>query len=347
MRLKTFTAPDIQTAMKMARDTLGDNAIILATDTKSSRSSVTVTAAIEQRDEDSLQSESNFQAINYQENINKDIADNNDAKYNQQIDEIKFELKNILRFHNIPEMFITKMLKRLSDTDIIELIKNKRGSEDIFRISLERLLARNFVFDPLRFTSHDIKIMLIGSSGIGKTLTIAKMATKLAMDNQSLAVITTDTKRAGGIEQLEAFTSILNTELKIAENANELKNIIEKAPPRTRIVIDTAGCSPYDHDEFTELKLFTKIEGIEPVLTLAAGGDCMETVDAVEAFAGLPIRRVLITKTEETKRFGGIISAMVAHGYSFCNVSRSSSLMDSVQPMDSMLLAQILLKYKN
>ncbi len=83
--------------------------------------------------------------------------------------------------------------------------------------------------------------MLIGPPGIGKTLTIARIAAKLTMDKQSLLVITTDNKRAGGIEQLQAFTNILGHPLKVAPSRAALAQYLKSAKKQTHVLIDTAG----------------------------------------------------------------------------------------------------------
>lgn len=338
MRLRTFTASDMPSAMKLVRDALGDNAIILATNAKAGKNQVSVTAAIEEEEEIG----SRQQAVG-----NNSLMPNAYSLMPKEFDDIKFELQNILRFHNLPELFVAKLLKKLSDSDIAEIIEKRRGSEELYRPALEKLLARNFIFDPLRFSTQDMRLMLIGTPGIGKTLTIAKLATKLAMDKQSLAVITTDNSRAGGIEQLQAFTSILGVELQVANSRIELENILKSLPPRTRVLIDTAGCSPYDTHEFEELKTISSIENIEPILVLSAGGDSLEAIDMVEIFATLPIRRILVTRADATKRFGGILAAALAHKLGFCNISRSASIMDSVQPLEPSILGLMLLKYKS
>ena len=310
-------------AMKLVRDELGENAIILSTEGGAGRKLVTVVAAVEEED-----------------------SETRSPKHEAQIADIKFELQNILRFHNLPEVLVAKLLKKISDEDIISVIKNRRGSEELFRPALEKLLARNFVFDPLRFGTQNLRLMLLGTAGIGKTLTIAKLATKLSMDNQSVAVITTDNTRAGGIEQLQAFTNILGLELHIASDKNDLQKILQSLPVRMRVLIDTAGVSPYDEAEFAELKEIAKIPDIEPILVLPAGGDSMETIDIVEVFRELPIKRILVTRADATRRFGGILAAAAAHGLGFCNISRSASITDNIQALEPNLLAQMLLKYK-
>lgn len=345
MRLRTFTAPDMPSAMKLVREEMGENAIILSSETNTSKRLVTVTAAIEEADDDSDTTTN----LSYQRTLvssKKPVMDTDLHRYDD-INNIKFELQNILRFHNIPELFVAKLIQKISNEDFLAVIKNRRGSEELYRPALEKLLARNFVFDHLRFSTQDLRLMLIGTPGIGKTLTIAKLATKLAMDKQSLAVITTDNSRAGGIEQLQAFTSILGLKLYVASGRDELIEILKSLPARMRVLIDTAGCSPYNTQEFEELKSLTSIENIEPILVLPAGGDAMESIDMVEIYSELPIRRILVTRADATRRFGGVLAAATAHGLGFCNISRSSSVTDSVQPLEPSILAQMLLKYKS
>lgn len=339
MRLRTFTAADMPSAMKLVREALGDNAIILATDAKAGNRLVSVTAAVEEeeigkRDEARWMREEKFSRPS-------------SIPPHPSHDDIRFELQNILRFHNLPEILVAKLLQKLNTSDIEEIMRGKRSLEDSIRPSLERLLSRNFVFEPLRFSSVDMRLMLIGTAGIGKTLTIAKLATKLAMDKQSLAVITTDNSRAGGIEQLQAFTSILGVDLQIANDREELESILKSLPARTRVLIDTAGCSPYNNNEFLELKSIATIAGIEPILVLPAGGDSLEAIDMLEVFSELPIKRILATRVDAARRYGGILSAACVHGLSFCNISRTSSVMDSIQSLEPSILAQMLLKYKD
>ena len=114
-----------------------------------------------------------------------------------------------------------------------------------------------------------------------------------------------------------------------------------------RVLIDTAGCTPYDPKEFNELKSIATLEKIEPLLVMPAGGDSLEAIDMLEIFSTLPIRRLLITRTDAARRFGGILAAAAAHGLSLCNISRSASIMDSVQPLEPAILAEMLLRYKN
>lgn len=341
MRLRTFTATDMPAAMKMVRDALGDDAIILSTNAKAGTNHVTVTAAIEE------DAGGRIQDSGFRETSITPPEPRIPIPEPQITNDIKFELQNILRFHNLPEILVAKLLQRLTPADFHEVITRHNGPPDeLYRPATEKLLSRNFVFEPLRFTTHAMHIMLIGTPGIGKTMTVAKLATKLALGKHPLTVITTDTSRAGGIEQLSAFTSILNIELQVAESVKQLEEMTRFIPARTRVLIDTAGCSPYNNKDFAELKGLANIENIEPVLVMPAGGDSLEAIDMLEIFSEIKIRRLLVTRCDAARRFGGIMAAALTHGLSFCNISRSPSITDTLLAMEPGLMAQMLLRFK-
>lgn len=331
MRLRTFTAHDMPAAMQQVREALGEEAIILSTE-KYNGHRVTVTAAIDpdQWTDDSGQKKEEPSSV-----IRHPSTD------------LRFEIQNILRFHNLPEQFTAKMTQKVTTSDLnaahaLHRISGNRDERHLHRLALEKLLAAFFDFKPL--TEGAQRIMLVGTPGAGKTLTIAKMAAKLVMDKQPLTIITTDNKRAGGIEQLEAFTSILGLDLKTATSRQDLAELLKAAHPR--VLIDTAGCNPYEENEMKALAAMASLENIEPVLVMPAGGDSLEAIDGLEMFSALPIRRLFATRTDTARRFGSILSAAAAHQLAFCQVSHSASIIDPLQPADAALLAQLLLRYQ-
>ena len=95
MRLRTFTAPDIPSAMDMVREELGENAIILATDAKAGNKNITVTAAVEETDEEELDDFS-FQPMDYDKSDVASVSESGNAMgvsndVRSQIDDIVFE----------------------------------------------------------------------------------------------------------------------------------------------------------------------------------------------------------------------------------------------------------------
>ena len=334
MRLRTFNAHDMPTAMKLVRDALGDNAIILSTETKQG-SGITLTAAVDMHDEPAKANGKSHTAAPIAPNANH----------------LAFEIQNVLRFHNVPEHFVSKIVHKATDKEFVSLsalhhISANRDEKPLVRLVLEKVLSNYFNYKPLSSGDEPLRVILVGPPGIGKTLTVAKIATKLAMEKRRFAVFTTDNQRAGGVEQLQAFTDILELPLFVTPNQAEMANQIKALPKDSDIIIDTAGCNPYDSKEMLALKKLVAQSGVEPIMVLPAGGDSSETIDIVEAFSDFSIKRLLITRADTTRRFGSILSAAAAHKLAFCNISTSSSIVNSLEPMDGNVLAQMLLRYQ-
>ena len=368
MRLRTFTARDMPTAMKMVRDALGEDAIILSSDAQKGAKNVTVTAAVDPSEGLSSPSPSR----------GEELRSNN----------LIFEIQTLLRFHNIPEHFIAKIVHKASSKEFVSLsalhhISSNRDEKPLLRHVLEKVLNDYFRYEPLDFGSslptgggglgrggsinkldrtrgespptppsptggegEVLHLMLVGTPGIGKTLTTAKLATKLSMEKRSFAVFTTDNQRAGGVEQLQAFTDILQMPLYVTPTPEELAHALKSLPHGTQALIDTAGCNPYDAQEVKALKKLTQQKNVESIMVLPAGGDASETIDIVEAFADLSIKRLLITRADTARRFGSIITAAAAHKLAFCHIGTSSSIVNSLEPMSGGVLAQLLLRYQ-
>lgn len=332
MRLRSFTAKSMPAAIEMVRQELGEHAIIVASEPLNGKA-VKVTAAVEEQDEELLPPKKSAKSA---------------TDYSG---DLRFTLQNTLRFHNLPELFISKMMLKISDRDLAAIarlvdIGGKEPPARAERMALEKLLAQVFSFRPLHFDEPPLRIMLAGAPGTGKTFTIAKIASRLAMQHKPFTVITTDNKRAGGIEQLKAYTDILQAELLITASPKALAKELAALPEKKHVLIDTAGCNAYDKEQMAELAVLAGISGVEPVLVMAAGGDSLEAIDTLEPFAELPITRMLVTRADTARRFGGVLAAAAAYGFSFTNISVSSSITDNLQPADAPFLAQLLLQYQ-
>ena len=325
MRLRSFTASDMPAAINMVRAALGESAIILSSESLDGGRMVSVTAAVEEHEDEPLPL-----------SITPHKSNGHAARslYDAVDEQSRSDIQGLLRYHNVPELFVSKLMQKAKDKNLQPLTP-------------EKLLAAFFTFRPLTL-NKTTRLMLVGMPGIGKTLTVAKIAARIVVDaptaKKDMTVITTDNKRAGGVEQLRAFTDILGVRLHVARNVGELRALIQEAPQGAPLLIDTAGCNPYDADEMLELKTYASL-GIEPVLAMQAGGDSMEAIDMVEAFVELPIKRLLVTRADTARRFGGVLASAAAHQLSFCNASSSASIIDALNPMDSGLLAQFLLRY--
>lgn len=338
MRLRTFTAPTMSLALAQVREALGDDAVILSSKEQPHLNMVSITAAVEQ-DEDAL-------AHNISSKVKPTKSRDETSIAN---DQLRYDVQSCLRFHTIPEHFISKMLTLLNEATLATVLASGRlnipnDHAHFMAATLEHISERFFHYAPFP-ANTPARLMLVGAPGIGKTLAIAKFATQATLAKQPVCVITTDNKRAGGIEQLSALTDILQLPLMVCDSGKSLAKTIIAQPKTTSIFVDTAGCNPYDKDEMDELKTLVKHANLEPVLALAAGNDSMETLENTEAFCTLPIKRVLITRADSSRRFGNVFAAACAHDLAFSHISNSASPADALVNATPKSITQLFTRY--
>lgn len=336
MRLKSFHAADMQSAMQQIRDELGDDAVIISTTRDAATKKVVVTAAIDPGDVTLSSSPAMEETSRMEESHPTAAAAHHKTDLTLQ------GLRDVLQHHSLPQQLTDQLLET---AELVDYAPD--GSHESLERLLSKVLENAFQFLPLPINRTGFKLMLVGPPGMGKTMTLAKMAAQMVMDKHALTVISIDTQRAGGIEQLRAFTDILNIELEVAETAQELKQILQNTANNHTVLIDSFGCNPYVQKEMEDLAPFLKAGEIEPVLTLTAGGDPQEASDIADSFAFAKARRLLITRCDVSRRFGSVLNAAHHGKHAFCNFSSSARVVGEYGPLGAKTLARFLLRYKD
>jgi flagellar biosynthesis protein FlhF len=215
-------------------------------------------------------------------------------------------------------------------------------SRHFLKLALEHIAESFFSFAS--FSTMPRRLMLVGAPGIGKTLTIAKLATRYALAKEKIVVITTDMNRAGGADQLRSFTDILNVPLSVCPDKKALSDALKLAGKDAHILIDTAGCNPYIDEEIANISELTRAGDIGCALVMQAGLDAQEALEITEAFTNLPISRLIGTRMDCTKRYGGLVAAAAGHGLPFAFASDSPSVADNITELTPKTLVQYLFK---
>lgn len=316
MRLKTFYAQNMTDAMQMIRDSLGDDAIIVATGDDPARGGVRITAAVEPP------------AF--------EIGHEDDEGWLQYDDEqddnaVAEELTDILLKHCVPETVMDHMVS----------CATVMGYDDL-GIALTSTLEELFSFCPLPSNSTEKPIMLVGPPGAGKTLAIAKLAARGTMNGLNMGVVSTDTVRAGGVAQLKALTDLMDVKLQKAETPISLRNISEGlSRQKDQVLIDTAGLNPFDTSDIRTLARIMNAVDAQPVLVLPAGIDAEEAGEIARVFATLGTRHLLPTRTDIARRLGNILCAAHQGGMAFCDFSESSKVAEGLSPLSALSLAKL------
>ena len=177
------------------------------------------------------------------------------------------------------------------------------------------LLARSLPqVAPLDWSSCR-RLMLVGATGVGKTTTIAKLASDLVLkQRKKVALITIDTYRIGAQDQLKAYADLLDIPVEVAATPAQLGRLLERFAGFDHVLIDTAGRSPSDAARVHELKGFCRAApGISVMLAAAATSGRAEFAAVVERFSILPLEHVVVTKLDECVAPGRLYGCLRRH----------------------------------
>lgn len=321
MRLKSFTANTMKDAMQMIRETLGEDAIIVATREENGGKTVRVTAAIDQDTERTMP-----RPMAEIEARDEWLFDEEDTA------SVTEEVTEVMLRHAVPE-------------DVLDLIVSTVGDMglDESRNALYAAIQTLFEFKPLPTKSYGNPLILIGPPGSGKTLAAAKIAARGAMNGLRMAVITTDTIRAGGVEQLEAFTRLMKIDLKKASNVKDLQARLIEVRGADQIIIDTAGINPFDPESVKPLARMIGLTPMDPVLVMPAGLDADEAGEIARVFATIGAKSILPTRIDVARRLGSLLSAAHQGGLGFAEASNTAKVADGLSPLSAKRLTQLLM----
>ena len=205
---------------------------------------------------------------------------------------------------------------------------------------LETALAKAIPFGTLPL--GESPLLLVGPPGAGKTLTVARLATRLVVAGVLPLVITADGRRAGATEQLAAFTRLLGISLIVACHPVTLGRALTHRHNAEPVMVDTSGCDAFDPTQMSELAALAATASAAMVLVLPAGLDPAEATDQARAYAAAGARLLVATRLDQTRRLGGILAA-ASVGLALTEAGIGPGAADGLRPITPAWLATRLL----
>lgn len=158
---------------------------------------------------------------------------------------------------------------------------------------------------------------LIGPTGVGKTTTIAKLATRYAMQHgtNGIALISADAHRIGAQEQLVTLANILGVKVHQVDDLATLEQTLQQVRDKRLVLIDTEGSSQRDRNLTERLAAYgNNEERVHYYLTLAA--TCQEAGldETIRVFNKVPLSGAIVTKIDEAAQLGCVLSTLIRHG---------------------------------
>ena len=229
------------------------------------------------------------------------------------------KIQSILFQNDFTAAYCKAIVDRAKKEFSLEQLENYDGVQDTV---LEWIGESIQIYQEDEFHKSPQIVVIIGPTGVGKTTTIAKLAAMYAFarkDPLAVRMISIDNYRIGAEHQIEAYGSIMEIPVSSVKTYEELKEALDYYSEQADLIlIDTIGKSPRASVELGEMKQLLEACGgkAEYHLALMANTKASDITEILQQFEFFGYRSVIITKMDETKRFGNVISALAERGKS-------------------------------
>lgn len=250
---------------------------------------------------------------------------------------------NQLIANEVEEVYANKVI-----AEIEQSLKPDATVDNILSTIYQKLVLKLGETKELSFETGKTKyIFFIGPTGVGKTTTIAKLASNLKLSKKAkVALFTADTYRIAAVDQLRSYASILGIPLRVIYSEAEIKEAAEEYKDYDIVLIDTAGRSHKNReqrDDIEKLLLAVPEDCREIYLVLSATTKYRDLVKITETYSSIAKYNLIFTKLDETAGIGNIFNIKMLTGAPLSYTTFGQSVPDDISKINPQAVAKQLL----
>ena len=235
--------------------------------------------------------------------------------------------------------------------DIENSMKKESNLDSILASVYQKIILKFGEPEAIEDDDRRKIVFFIGPTGVGKTTTIAKLASDFKLTrSKNVAMITADTYRIAAVEQLNTYASILDVPVNVIYSPSEIVESIEELSDYQMIFVDTAGRSHKNteqRDEIIEMISNVRNSDIDAdiviFLVMSVTTKYRDMVNICDAYKSLNSYRLLFTKLDETDSVGNILNIKLYTGAPISNITCGQNVPDDIESVDVQKLAKSLL----
>ena len=195
-------------------------------------------------------------------------------------------------------------------------------------------------------------VFFIGPTGVGKTTTIAKIASKFRVDEKKkVALLTADTYRIAAAEQLRTYANILEVPFRVIYTVEEINKALEDFKGYDYIMIDTAGHSHQNNTQKDNMRnIIHSVDDIvekEVHLVLSATTKYRDLISIADSYKEMADYKLIFTKLDETTTLGNLLNLRLYTGASLSYVTYGQNVPDDIEDFNPQKTVKRLLGGKN
>lgn len=363
MKIKKFIAASLQEGKQRILKELGDDAVILSSRSINkqgdSNSLIEIVAAIDdtvkkvEKDVEHTEEDVSTEETISNEKIDKksDLIDEiADLKYmiEQLNDTIKYKYIDILgeKAGKLYKKLIDEEFSEQYALSIVGKIKDTVLNRPNYVDNVRNYILNNIKFqNPISKGEKRKLAVFVGSTGSGKTTSLVKIAIILKLVfNSNVLIVTADTEKIGGADQLQTYSSIAAIPFQTAYSSDDLLRIVESETDRDFILIDTPGKSYLNDEYINELQ-----ELIEPIdfnfVFLVQNTNVNRTAfnSIMNKFSVLKPNGMILTKLDETENLGIFLESLQNYNVPLAYLSFGQKIPDDIEAADREKLSALIL----
>ncbi len=191
-------------------------------------------------------------------------------------------------------------------------------------------------------------VFFLGPTGVGKTTTIAKIASRLVVhEKKRVALVTTDTYRVKAAEQLRTYADILNVPFRIVYVDDDMKSALQEFKNFDLVLVDTAGHSPRNDEQIVNQKQFIDITKsimkTDIYLVVSVTTKYRDLLNIADTYSRLVDYKLIFTKLDETTTLGNMLNLKLHTGADMSYVTDGQDVPDDIEVFDAQKTVRVLL----
>lgn len=179
-------------------------------------------------------------------------------------------------------------------------------------------------------------VFFIGPTGVGKTTTIAKIASRFRVDSgKKVALLTADTYRIAAAEQLRTYADILEVPFRVIYTVEELAQALSDFKEYDYILVDTAGHAHQNEGQREIMKtLIRSVDDLaekEVFLVLSATTKYKDLLSIADTYSAITDYKLIFTKLDETSALGNLLNLRLHTGAPLPYVTCGQNVPDDIE----------------
>jgi flagellar biosynthesis protein FlhF len=253
-------------------------------------------------------------------------------------------LYSTLLKNEVSEKYVNQILD-----EVEQFIRPGNSVDMILANVYQKLILRFGQPKPIDLSGAKPKVLVfVGPTGVGKTTTIAKIASKYKVDyDKKVAFITSDTYRIAATEQLQVYANILDAPMTIVYSKDEINSAIEKYADYDMVFVDTAGFSHKNTPQRDDMKkLLDEIDEKyrkEVYLVLSATTKYKDLLEIVDIYREITDYKFIFTKLDETTTYGNLLNIKLYAGAELSYMTIGQNVPDDIAIFDTQKIVKQLL----